>query len=95
MTYDNIGIKYGIIMEEERIIWINHYINNFNYMPTLCPQYNQRKVLVLKNKSILNPLKGGYNKAKCKYRFYIRKYFIFKDFPKILAQVFMTIFHHI
>lgn len=83
ITYAHLGTIYGISMEEERSIWRNCYRNKYIYITSDFPNCNIGKVNLVTFNSMLNPLKGGCNKANCGYRFYLRKYSIFADFPKI------------
>jgi hypothetical protein len=39
----------------------------------------------------LNPLKGACSNKNCKYRFFLRKYSIFGNFPKIPVQILIYI----
>ena len=61
------------------------------YVPNTCPQCGIGKVFTYKFKSVLNPLKGACSKKNCKYRFFLRKYSIFGNFPKIPVQILMYI----
>ena len=91
MHYDSIDALYGISIEEERSIWKNCYINKFIYIPSNCPNCDVGKVHLVNFESVLNPLKGGCNKANCKYRFFLRKYSISEKFPRISIQILMAI----
>ena len=91
LHYDNIGTRYGIAIEEERWLWETQYIKKYLYVPNTCPQCGIGKVFTYKFESVLNPLKGACSKKNCKYRFFLRKYSIFGNFPKIPVQILMYI----
>ena len=38
LTYDTIGEKFDIPIEEERQLWEKYYINKFIYIPTFYPK---------------------------------------------------------
>ena len=91
LTYDNIGEKFDIPIEEERELWEKYYINKFIYVPTYCPKCNAGTISLVKNQSVINPLKGSCNNKDCKNKIFLRKFSIFKNFNKLPIQVLMNI----
>lgn len=37
LHYDQIGLRYGIAIEEERWLWETQYLNKYIYIPKKCP----------------------------------------------------------
>ena len=35
-TFDSIGEKCDISIDEERAVWLKFYLNNFIYVPAIC-----------------------------------------------------------
>ena len=90
LTYDTIGEKFDIPIEEERQLWEKYYINKFIYIPTFYPKWNTGTISLVKNKSVINLLKGSCNNKACKNKLYLRKFSIFKNFNTISIQVLMN-----
>lgn len=91
LTYDSIGKKYDILIEEKRVLWEKYYINKYIYIPTFCPKCNTGTISIVKNNSVINPLKSSCNKKSCKNKLFLRQFSIFKKFNKIPIQVLMNI----
>ena len=57
--YEKIGEVYDTPIEEERLIQEKYYINKIILDPDSYPKYNNPKISIINNKSVLSPLKGA------------------------------------
>ena len=89
--YDPIGEIYDISIEEERHLWYKYYLNKYIYVSSICPKCNNGTISLIKNESVLNPVKGSCNNKSCKNKIFLRKYSIFSNFNKLPIQILMNI----
>lgn len=57
LHYDSIGEKYDILIEEERELWKNYYINKYIFILKNCPKCNHPNLSIVNFNSTLNPIK--------------------------------------
>lgn len=70
LSYNGIGEKFDIPKEEERELWEKYYINKFINIPTFFPKSKTATISLLKNQSVINPLKGPCNNKVCKIKYF-------------------------